>query len=293
MLRLNFNKKRAGPLDFRKPRGYAVAMDPSRLALAAALLCSGAGASAQAAAADTQACVGWSPAYRKEVKEIFTTLLEKSKYDDPKTLAKEREADPKTPPRGPTELIYWEKDRLMEGSPMVALAARTGPNTKDHAIVVVTYGALEIGDKDHVAFMMAHEIAHLLNHHPQQFAAIQAEVFEQWYSANGVRVAMMSPKDAVEAFSKEKNGELGERNRPFERQADKDGLDLMAKAGYDAGKAGDSMDRAQDWLAALHLDKDDPAHDPLAVRAAQLRTMAARMQGVRARMADVTASGPN
>jgi hypothetical protein len=267
-------------------------MTSPKLALLGALLCAGVRASAQTQTTPTLASPGWTPAYRQQVKTIFDKLLKTSGYDLPDALRKDG--------RDKTELIYWEKDRLMEGSPLVALAAKTGPNPKNNAIVIVTYGALEICDEDHLAFMTAHEIAHLVHGHPQKLVKIQKEIFDRWYADNTARVNAMDPKDAVAAFAKEKETELGDRNKPFEREADTDGLVLMANAGYDAGKGADALNRANDWLAVLKMDRPDTAHDPLAVRAAELQKEAAqmqkgnaRMQEARGRTANVMSSAPN
>jgi Zn-dependent protease with chaperone function len=258
------------------------------LALSAALLCALPGGRARASSApatSSSQSPNWGPDYKRKVQAIFDKLLKASDYDSREALARDR--------RDPTQLVYWEKDRLMEGSPLVALAAKTGPNPRNNAIVIVTYGALEIGGEDHLAFMMAHEISHLLHEHPQKLARLQLDALDAWTQANAARVAGMSPEEEAALFERETQAELGEKNKPFEREADQGGIVLMAKADYDPGKAGDALNNASDWLAALKLPAADPAHDPLAARVAALRTQAAQLQNARGRMADVMSGGPD
>lgn len=265
MLRLDFNKE---PLETRRPRGYTAGMS---WLLAAVLLSASARAQAPAQKANVAPRSGrWGMDYRKKVQSVFDKLLAASGYDSPAALAKDH--------RDPTFLRYYDGDRTVAGSPAVALAARTGLNKENRSIVIVTYGALEIGDEDHLAFFLGHEIAHLVHGHPQQLVKVQGDLFDKWYDANSARLAEMKPEAVADLFGKEKGAELQALAKPLEREADVDGMALMTLAGYDAKAAGDALDRAQDWTWALRWSGDDPSHDPLVERAAALRSFTGQME---------------
>lgn len=206
----------------------------------------------------------WGVDYKEKVQRVFDRLLRASGYDSPGWLAKEK--------RQPTRLIYSDRFAQIEGSPAVACPARMQPNDKDYSVVAAGYGLLEfVADEDELAFILGHELAHLAGNHAQRLVDMKLELFDKWYDGQGDRVASMDAQAVAAAFARENDGKLKELQRALEREADADGLNLMTVAGFDRDAAATSLRRAQDWLWAIGMKAPDDAHDPIWVRAKQLK----------------------
>lgn len=214
-------------------------------------------------------CESWGPDPEQRVREIFKNLLDASGYDGPVFLKKDN--------RKPTELVYTDKHVMIEGTPAGAMMARLGPNKKDNAVIFVTHGALEFCDEKKLAFILGHEIAHLVREHPQKAVDYRMSLFEPWYDAAGDRVAGLDAKAVVALFSKEMAPKLNAYTKVLEREADADGISLMGLAGYDQTGAEIAMQDAEHWLRAMNAFGEDLTHDPLALRAVQLAAIRRQM----------------
>lgn len=204
----------------------------------------------------------WGPDFKAKVQKIFDRILNVSGYDDPKWLKKEN--------RTKTQLKYIDNFRVIEGSPAVAVSARSGPNKNDYSIVVVTYAALEFTDEDQLGFILSHEVAHLANRHTEQMQEFRMKLFEKWYDRNSARLGNLDTEATVKAFGTENAAAIKGNQVPYEREADADGLNLMTLAKFDPDKAPSALARAQDWIWAQDGPGDDQSHDPLWQRVKQL-----------------------
>ncbi len=139
-------------------------------------------------------------------------------------------------------------------------------------MVVITFGVLEFTDEDQLAFILAHEMAHLALRHPEQMEENKRRLFDPWYEANAARASGMTPAQVAEAFIRDAAPRLAELQKPLEKEADADGLNLTEAAGYDRSQAARALQRAQDWLWAQgESGKEDKTHDPLEARAKRLQ----------------------
>lgn len=262
------------PLDAPENRGYTAVMRHLLCLLASSLLLSpavraGSPAPAEKPLPPSLVCESWGPNPEQRVRDIFQKLLDASGYDGPVFLKKDN--------RKPTELIYSDKFLMIEGTPAGALMARLGQNKKDNAIIFVTHGALEFCDEKKLAFILGHEIAHLVNEHPKKLVDYRMSLFEPWYDAAGDRVAGLDAKASVALFAKETQSKVGAFTKALEREADTDGISLMGLAGYDQAGAEIAMQDAEEWLRAINAFGEDPTHDPLALRAVQLAALRRQM----------------
>lgn len=221
----------------------------------------------------------WQADYRERVEAVFRNLMAHSGYDGPHWLSVEK--------RTPTQLVYVDKFNSIEGSPAVSMAAHTNPNKTGHAIVAVTYGLLDIArDEPELAAILGHEIAHLVLKHPEAAVAERGKAFDAW-SKDQDWGAFASNEAALAAFSRDTEKRLQAFQRGLEADADSYGLELAGLSGYDKRAAEPAMLHAKDWLWALGA-AETPTHDPLKMRAARLRRLAAESDG---RAADVAAGG--
>lgn len=220
----------------------------------------------------------WGPQFRQRAERIFRCVLRASSYDEPIQLEKDG--------RKPTELRFTDKYLVVEGSPALALMARTGPNPADHSIVLATYGLFEFNNEDQLAYIFAHEISHLASEHPKRtieaMRKLSDEKFDAWYEAKKAKFSRMKTEEVAEAFLKDHEAELAKTQVEFERAAEANGFNLMGLANRNCEDltlpvvpfarvgAEESMARADKWLKARHMDGIDLTHDPLLVRSATL-----------------------
>lgn len=139
--------------------------------------------------------------------------------------------------------------------------------------MLYTFGQLEFADEEQLAFILAHEIGHLVKRHPEQMEEHKMRLFGEWYDQNANRISRLSAQAVAEAFLREKAPELEKKQVPWEAEADAEGRALMQLAGYKTEEAARALERAQDWLWAQGDTTQDKTHDPLSVRVERLRKL--------------------
>jgi len=218
----------------------------------------------------------WGPDHEERLRKIFSRLLAASGYDGP---GRQQEK------RGPTQLLYRKDYRDAAGTPAAAVSARTGPNNTDHAVVFAGYGIFEMcRDEDELAFIVGHEIAHLVLKHPEANQAKALELLEPWSKKNDLK-KFKDDDAAVKAFQHDNAAALAAFQRGQEREADREGLALSRLAGFDPKGAATAMQHGQDWVWATTDGTPDTGHDPLPKRVSELRRLALQMEALEKKFA--------
>src|SRR5262249_53366660 len=131
--------------------------------------------------------------------------------------------------------------------------------------------------KDEVAFVFAHELAHIAKGHPEKRNGYVATLYFRWVrNRQGANpYADFLPQMAWYQFHKDKQAEIDEFCRAQEEEADKLAHGYLSVVGspYKAGAGADSMAHFKDWDWAMFGDSrpEGTTHPPYALRASALR----------------------
>lgn len=215
----------------------------------------------------------------EEVQDIFAFLLHNSGYDnsldDQKSWGK--------PTRGPTTGIFTSDEksfRAFGGTPAAAFAANTGINNKgemakaSHVYIHIPSMCDVSQNRGEVAFLLAHEMSHLMLHHPEQLEKHNMDSLTKWCESNDCDG---DPKQVVAGWERGTRDERNAFQRDIEQQADREGrqwitslTDPATGKAFSAEAGEDALKSAEQWLKAKGETLDDPNHGSLASRVAVL-----------------------
>ncbi|MBI5246142.1 MAG: hypothetical protein HY923_03100 [Elusimicrobia bacterium] len=288
--------------------------NPSLAFLAAAFLA--ASASAQTATPGTaspHSSGDWGTAgtegVSKKAKAIMAKLLAKAKDELVFTVvynrgkAGEKTATLKSAYGKTPDFEVDLNNIVIGGSPAAAFSAGIGMNAPgrkfngvDHSgndLIYSTQALYEMGDQNHAAVFLAHELGHLALGHAKKLddkkKALIGPLYDEWAVRN--TVPDDEPTDVTtKRFFKDMAPKLQEllakEQAPMEEEADAYGRALAQKAEFPdtSGEAG--FQRAQDWLWAHKLEMSDPNHGgSVADRAKESAKWAADQQAAKERAA--------
>lgn len=283
-------KRRGGPLLFAEDSGVILArMAPRRalLSLRAVLLLallmnalSPAAQSQSGGAPTSQGVVpgsaNWGADARQRLQAIFNLLLQKSGYDLPSSLARDR--------RAPTQLVFAENEPA-DSHPARSMAAPF--NDKDHSEVFVNQHIFEVcRNDDQLAFALSHEIGHLVKEHMKAMDRFSDDLektkMPAWVAGDGraaydacLRTGMKPQCDigARNAFVQAHETELETFARELERQADGEAVALMGLGGYDPSAGPQVVLSLAQWRGAEGLpERADEIHDAPEDRARRVQS---------------------
>jgi hypothetical protein len=241
----------------------------------------------------------------QEIEEIFWIMLKHSGYD--RNLGDQ--AAWGKPARTQTTLVFAPGLGQVRHSPAEAMAANTGLNADRPANLGPLPSSLDVvahadHDASHVfvdetdllelcqsrgelAFVLGHEIAHLVHHDHESFEKFRTGLVTSWFENKGNElVDEGASKSAIfQAFESDNKVASDGFQRGFELGADAQARIWTAetedpKTGKPFGEqAGvEFMDAAKKWLDARNLESDNSAHGSLEERALQLELQAAQSQ---------------
>jgi hypothetical protein len=221
----------------------------------------------------------------EDIQEIFDVILHYSGYDnnldDQKPWGKPR--------RGKTTGIFKSDEaslKAVAGSPAAAFAANTGLNRggpmsgASHVFIHIPSMADMNQSRAEAAFILAHEISHLVMHHPEQLEKHNMDSFMAWCES---RLEFCSSADTQRIVAAWDRATVDERNafmRKIEAEADREARQWMTtvpdpRTGrtFAADGGEEALKSAEQWLKATQGDvlADDPAHGSLASRIEVLR----------------------
>lgn len=255
------------------------------LALAAALI-------PPLAAADepgtrTPMSPGWGVDFRGKLDEAFFDIKGASGYGTNTTMAyfpqPKKDAEGKYVKNMDGSLKDGDIPPQFKGVGAAAFAPNLGMNKgNNNAVLMATVELFSIcHDQDELAFVMAHEMAHLVLGHPKAVADNNVKVFEKWYdeqAAKDFNFESVPSKDKLARFQQEKGGELAAFQRPFEEAADLKGREIVGQFNKSLGrvkykqKGSSMMLHAKDFFWVLGL-KEGPDHPPIMSRAKQMKEL--------------------
>ena len=203
-------------------------------------------------------------------------------------------------------MIFHDQHEFVEGSVGIALSPGVQPNTLPKPVVIVTKGLplLAGEDRSAIAFILAHELAHLAAKDPLEYGVRGAEhekYLESWVAKNSGRFkteaeALDLHKKDPEAQAKAK--ELADFKKVREKAADGNGLNSMGNVKDESGApiferqgAWRAMERAKGFVeqsqrraraegwrpGPQHLHA---SHDPFEERVRYLKEWADKMDRV-------------
>jgi hypothetical protein len=221
----------------------------------------------------------------EDIQEIFDVILHYSGYDndldDQKPWGKPR--------RARTTGIFKSDEaslKAVAGSPAAAFAANTGLNRggpmsgASHVFIHIPAMADMNQSRAEVAFILAHEISHLVMHHPEQLEKYNMDSFMAWCES---RLEFCSSADTRRIVAAWDRATVDDRNafmRKIEAEADREARQWMTtvpdpRTGrtFAADGGEEALTSAAEWLKATQGDvlPDDPAHGSLASRIEVLR----------------------
>ncbi len=221
----------------------------------------------------------------EDIQEIFDVILHYSGYDndldDQKSWGK--------PKRGKTTGIFKSDEaslKAVAGSPAAAFAANTGLNKgreqsgSSHVFIHIPAMADMNQSRAEVAFILAHEISHLVMHHPEQLEKYNLDSLLAWCES---RLDFCSSADTQRIVAAWDRATVDDRNafmRKIEAEADREARQWMTtvpdpRTGrtFAADGGEEALKSAEQWLKATQGDllPDDPAHGSLASRIEVLR----------------------
>jgi hypothetical protein len=210
-----------------------------------------------------------------DVQEIFSFLLYNSGYDS--SPADQRPWG--KPSRGATTGIFTSDEksfRAFGGSPAAAFAANTGINNKG-AMAAASHVYIHIPsmcdinqNRGEAAFFLAHELSHLVLHHPEMIEKNNLDSMTKWCESNDCDG---DPKRIVASWERATREARNAFQRDIEQQADREARQWITTLtdpatgkifSAEAGEAG--LKSAEEWLKAKGETLDDPTHGSLASR---------------------------
>lgn len=221
----------------------------------------------------------------EDIQEIFDVILHYSGYDnnldDQKSWGKPR--------RGKTTGLFKSDEaslKAVAGSPAAAFAANTGLNKgrelsgSSHVFIHIPAMADMNQSRSEAAFILAHEISHLVMHHPEQLEKYNLDSLLAWCES---RLEFCSGADTQRIVAAWDRATVADRNafmRRIEAEADREARQWMTTVpdprtgrAFAADGGEEALRSAEQWLKATQGDvlPDDPAHGSLASRIEVLR----------------------
>ena len=221
----------------------------------------------------------------EDIQEIFDVILHYSGYDnnldDQKSWGKPR--------RGNTTGIFKSDEaslKAVAGSPAAAFAANTGLNKgreqsgSSHVFIHIPAMADMNQSRAEVAFILAHEISHLVMHHPEQLEKYNMDSLMAWCED---KIDLCSGDDTKRIVAAWDRATAADRNafmRKIEAEADREARQWMTTVpdprtgrAFAADGGEEALKSAEQWLKAIQGDvlPDDPGHGSLASRIEVLR----------------------
>lgn len=200
---------------------------------------------------------GWGQDYMEQLKEVFHAVKINSTYGQ----------------RDATNMVFFPQElKGPDGKPILgagglpklgpipaqfqgAGALAFGPDLglnkgNPKPVVVVTNEIFTLcHGRDELAFVLAHEFAHLEKEHPKKVIANIEKEFSAWFDKLDPEEQMQ--QGLAQRFQRENKAKLDAFQKPLEDEADARGLELMEKAGFARTAAPAMMLHAQDMVWAM------------------------------------------
>ena len=245
-----------------------------------------------AAAADgpgtrTPMSPGWGNDFRERLNEAFVDIKGASGYATNTNFAyfpqPQKDAEGKFVKNMDGSFKDGEIPPQFRGVGAAAFAPNIGMNKgNNNAVIMATVELFSIcHDQDELAFVMAHEMAHLVLNHPKLVADNNAKVFEAWYdeqSRKDFSFAHLDTKTKPARFQKDKGADLAAFQFPFEEAADLKGREIVEQFNRSLGrlkykaKGSSMMLHAKDFFWVMDL-KEAADHPPIMTRAKKFKEM--------------------
>lgn len=221
---------------------------------------------------------------QEDIDEVFAVVLQMSGYD---SNPNDQASYGKPARRTPTKLV--RDARLLKAlgaAGALAAAANTGFNTgpRDNnlrSLVVIDSVAMRdfCQSRGQVAFILAHELTHLMRHDPEETEKNNKALFEAWYPANLSRYPEGTKEIAIlKDWEKATERARAAFQKPREELADTDATqwirtlkDPAANRPFEKDAGENALAAAREWLKALGEDDSDPFHGSVRERIAALR----------------------
>jgi hypothetical protein len=203
----------------------------------------------------------WGIDYKERINEVYNKVRLSSVYSGRGDMADQPMWFPKQTGRDSAgNPVYGQMPGVFDGAGALAFAPHIGLNDKgDKPLVVATNQLPEIAHSvDEVAFVMAHEFAHLEKGHPQKLDAKIKELFNKWSDAKDPDYWNNTPSAQVQKEFREAKGASGRTNAEelaafqsqMEDEADLRGRELMKTAGFNEDGAPKLLQHANEWMSA-------------------------------------------
>lgn len=203
----------------------------------------------------------WNIDYKERINEVYNKVRLSSVYTLRGSMAEQPMWFPKQTGRdsagNPT---YGQMPGAFDGAGALAFAPHIGLNDKgDKPLVVATNQLPEIAHSaDEVAFVMAHEFAHLEKGHPQKLDEKIKQLFDKWSDTKDADYWSNTPSAQVQnefragksASGKTNAEELAAFQSAMEDEADQRGRELMKTAGFNEEGAPKLLQHANEWMNA-------------------------------------------
>lgn len=204
----------------------------------------------------------WGPDYKDRINEVYNLVRLSSVYSGRGDMAESPMWFPKQTGRDSAgNPIYGALPPVFDGAGALAFAPNLGLNKGNPKPVVVATNQLpEIAHSvDEVAFVFAHEFAHLELGHPQKLDAKIKALFNAWADTKSDPAYWNdTPSSQVQADFRAARAPGGRTNAEelaafqsgLEDAADLRGRELMKTAGFNEQGAPDLLKHAHEWMNA-------------------------------------------
>jgi Zn-dependent protease with chaperone function len=203
----------------------------------------------------------WGPIFVERLFNVFERVQYRSTY----------------PQRQATVLEYFPREgqtqvpREFLGAGAIAFSPRYGLNRSERPVIVATNEVFRMArDEDELAFVVAHEFAHLELGHHERIKAGTGALFDRWYDR--LSEEEKGRPGLAARFRAENLAALDALQQPMEDEADERALPLMHAAGYRRSRAPSAMLHAQDLTWAMGWTPGGD-HAPPVQRAENLRRL--------------------
>lgn len=230
---------------------------------------------------------GWGIDYREKLDEAFNDIKSAAGYGPNTNLAyfpqPKKDAEGRFVKNMDGSLQEAEIPPQFRGVGAAAFAPNIGMNKgNNNAVIMATRELFSIcHDPDELAFVLAHELAHLVLNHPKLVADNNAKVFGAWYDEQAGKdfsFADLDTKTKLARFQKDKGAELAAFQYPFEEAADLKGREIVEQFNKSLGrvkykaKGSSMMLHAKDffWVMGYQEGAD---HPPIMTRAKKFKEM--------------------
>lgn len=197
---------------------------------------------------------GWGQDYKEKLQDAYDRVRTNSTYAQRDATNMVFFPQPMKGPDGKPIMDAGGTPRLapipaqFQGAGALAFGPNLGLNKNNpKPVVVVTNEIFTIcHDQDEMAFVLAHEMAHLEMEHPKKVIANIEKEFSAWYDT--LDPEAQAQQGLAQRFQKENKAKLDTFQKPLEDAADARGLELMEKAGFKRTAAPAMMLHAQDMV---------------------------------------------